>query len=227
MKLAIEHPFSLSPKEAADLQKKLSPKVKIAKLPLKKIRLIAGVDVSYSKKSQKLFAAVVVVSFPELKVIERSGVVDKATFPYIPGLLFFREGKAAVKALQSLEAEPDLLMVDGHGLAHPRNFGVASHLGVIFNKPSLGIAKKPLSGEFSSPEEKPWSKSPIFKEGKEVGFALRTKPNCRPVYVSLGHLIDLETALKLVLKTTTKYRQPEPVRLAHIFSNELRSKAGD
>lgn len=227
MKLAIEHPFALSPKEAADLQKKLRSKVKIAKLPLKKIRLIAGVDVSYSKKSQKLFAAVVVVSFPKLKVIEKAGVVDKATFPYIPGLLFFREGKAVVKALQSLEGEPDLLMVDGHGLAHPRNFGIASHLGVIFNKPSLGVAKKPLSGEFSLPEEKPWSKSPIFKEGKEVGFVLRTKPNCRPVFVSLGHLIDLETAFKLLLKTTTKYRQPEPVRLAHIFSNELRSKAGD
>lgn len=226
MKLTIKHSFSLSPKEAIALQKELSKKVKIAELPLRKIRLIAGVDVSYSKKSKKLFAAVVVVSFPELELQEKKGRIDKATFPYIPGLLFFREGKAVVKALGALENEPDLLMVDGHGLAHPRNFGIASHLGVIFNKPSLGVAKKPLSGKFSPPREKPGSKSPIIKDGQRVGLALRTKAQCQPIYVSLGHLVDLESSYEIVLKTTTKYRLPEPVRLAHIFSNELRSKSG-
>ncbi len=207
------------------LQKELSQKVKIAELSLRKIRLIAGVDVSYSKKTKKIFAAVVVVSFPGLEVQEKKGVIDEATFPYIPGLLFFREGKAVVKTLEALENEPDLLMVDGHGLAHPRSLGIASHLGVIFNKPSIGVAKKPLSGKASPPKEKPGSKSPIIKGAQEVGFVLRTKAQCQPVYVSLGHLVDLKSSYEIVLKTVTKYRLPEPIRLAHAFSNELRSNS--
>ncbi len=224
MKLAIKHSFSLSPKEAIALQKKLSQKVKIAKLPLRKIRLIAGIDVSYSKKTKKLFAAVVVVSFPELELQERQGIVDEVIFPYIPGLLFFREGKAVIKALEALKNEPDLLMVDGHGLAHPRNFGIASHLGVIFDKPSLGVAKKPLSGKLILPGNKPGSKSLIIKGNEAVGWVLRTKAQCQPIYVTIGHLVDLKGSYEIVLKTLTKYRLPEPTRLAHAFSNELRSQ---
>lgn len=222
MKLLIEHSFSLTPQEAASLQKKLSARVKIKKLSLNKIKAVAGVDVSYSRTSKKLYAAVVILSFPELKTLEKRGYTGSASFPYVPGLLFFREGEALVKALEALKTEPDVLMVDGHGLSHPRGFGIASHLGVIFGKPSLGIAKKPLSGEVSLPAGKPGCWSPIIKDGQGVGLALRTKAGCQAIYVSLGHLIDLKSAYWLTWKTTRTYRLPEPVRQAHLFANELR-----
>ncbi len=224
MKLLIKHSFSLTPREAASLQQKLAEKVKIKKLDLEKIRIVAGVDVSYSRTSKKLYAAVVALSFPELKILEKRGYAGRVSFPYLPGLLFFREGESLVKALQSLNIEPDILMVDGHGLTHPRGFGIACHLGVIFGKPSVGVAKKPLSGEFALPSEKPGSWSPIIKEGEKIGLVLRTRPQSKPVYVSPGHLINLESAYRLAWQTTRGHRLPEPIRLAHLYSNEMRLK---
>ncbi|HZC76226.1 MAG TPA: deoxyribonuclease V, partial [Ktedonobacterales bacterium] len=175
------------------------------------IRTVAGVDVSYGEVGR---AAVVVLSFPALEVLEEVAFEGAARFPYVPGLLSFREGPLALAALERVQTRPDVLMFDGQGYAHPRRLGLASHLGVYLDMPSIGAAKSRLVGTYVEPGPNIGDRSPLVHRGEVVGVALRTKPRTNPLFVSAGHKLDLETAVAVVLRCLRGYRLPEPTRLA-------------
>jgi deoxyribonuclease V len=215
------HDWNLTPKEAIELQKRLRGMVKIE--PQKReVKRIAGADVSFNKYSKTIYSGIVVLSFPELQVIESVGIRSIAKFPYVPGLLSFRETPSLLEAWERLETRPDVLMLDGHGLAHPRRFGLACHVGLLLDLPTIGCAKTILVGEHDELDVAAGSRAPLNDRGEQVGVALRTKKNVTPVYVSTGHLIDLASAVDMVLKSAPKYRQPEPTRQAHLLVNRLR-----
>ncbi len=216
----ISHPWKLTYKEAVELQRSLSSKVVREGSPY--VRLIAGIDCSASKFGKVGFAAVVVLSYPELEVVEVASASGELNMPYIPGLLSFRETPLIIKALEKLRYDPDIFMVDGQGIAHPRRLGIASHIGVIFDKPSIGVAKSKLVGSFEEPglEKGSWS---YLTDGNEViGAVLRTRDRVKPVFVSVGHKVSLDFAVELVLSCCLRYRLPEPTRLAHIEVNRVR-----
>lgn len=191
------------------------------------IRRIAGADVSYDRHDPRLYAAVVVLDARTLETIETRGVVWSTTFPYIPGFLSFRESPAVLEAFRHLRFRPDLLMVDGHGIAHPRRFGLACHLGMELDLPAIGVAKSVLTGEPGVPGECRGSTAPLTERGKTVGRVVRTRDGVSPVFVSIGHRISLRTAVKWVLATGGGYRIPEPTRRAHLAVNALRASGGD
>lgn len=177
---------------------------------------------SLSRTANRLFAAVVVMSFPELAVEEMATAVGPIDFPYVPGLLSFREGPVLLAALERLSAAPGVIMFDGQGLAHPRGLGIASHLGLFLERPTLGVAKKLLTGEYIPPGPEPGDASPLMQQQQQIGTVLRTKHRVKPVFVSPGHLIDFDTATRLVLACCRGYRLPEPTRRAHLIANRLR-----
>jgi deoxyribonuclease V len=221
MKIHELHPWDLAPADAVALQRELAGRVD-TRSPLTRCRLVAGVDVSYARFSDRFFAGVVVLELPDLNVAERVGAVRETRFPYIPGLLSFREAPALLEAFAKLKSEPDAVMVDGQGLAHPRRFGIACHLGLWLDKPCLGCAKSLLTGRHKELGRKTGSLAPLMVKDEVVGEAVRTKDGVKPVYVSAGHKIDLPSAVRLVLETCHGYRLPEPTRQAHLFVNELR-----
>lgn len=182
-------------------------------------KMIAGVDVAF--KGRKAYGAVVVLSLPEFRVVECVRKVTKISYPYIPGLLTFREGPVLERCFKATKSEPDVIIFDGQGLAHPRNMGIATHLGILLDKPTVGCAKTRLFGSYTQPKEKRGSFSYLLDNtGKKVGAVLRTKDNVRPVYVSIGHKIDLDSSIRIVLLCTKKYRLPEPLRLAHQLTRQ-------
>jgi deoxyribonuclease V len=192
--------------------------------PRRAIRLLAGADVAYSRPTHRMHAAVVVLELPSLDVVDTAGASLLARFPYIPGLFAFRELPALIAAFERLETTPDALMFDGHGTAHPRGFGLACHAGILFEKPSIGCAKSVLVGAHGPlGRSRGWCSDLLF-EGRTVGAAVRTRDGVRPVYVSPGHRIDLESAIDLVLATSTRFRLPEPVRLAHVATTTRMSQ---
>jgi len=213
----------ISVKDAKELQLKLSKKVRLDS-PLDKIDIISGIDLSIIKEEKKLICGIVNFSYPGLEIIERvSRVVDEA-FPYIPGLLSFREGPAILQTMQDLTHEPDLLVFDGQGIAHPRGLGIASFIGVLLDRPTMGIAKKKLFGTYTEPENKPEKFSYLYHPTDEstIGAVLRTRKNVKPVYVSVGHKITLDKVIELSIAFHRGYRIPEPTRRAHLFVNEVR-----
>ena len=220
MKPLLSHPWKLSPAEAVRLQKELASKVVEEGEPY--VRLIAGIDVSVSKGSSVGFAAVVVLTYPDLQLVEVSCARGEVRVPYIPGLLSFRETPVIMAALEKLKHTPDLFMVDGQGIAHPRRFGIASHIGVLYDVPSVGVAKSRLVGEHDEPAQGRGSVAPLIHHGRVVGAVLRTRSGVKPVYVSVGHRVSLDYAVELVLNCCTRYRLPEPTRLAHIEVNRFR-----
>jgi deoxyribonuclease V len=184
----------------------------------RRVRTVAGADVGFPDKSTVL-AAVAVLSFPELKVIETSLVEKRCIFPYVPGLLAFREAPGLLAALEVLKTDFDLLMCDAQGLAHPRKMGLATHVGILLDRPVIGCAKSLLRGKFDSVPEAKGSYSLISDDqGGTIGAALRTRDAVGPVYVSVGNRIDLKTAVDIVLACSVKYRIPEPLRVAHNLS---------
>jgi deoxyribonuclease V len=204
-----------------ELQKSLRERVRLA--PLKKqIKTIAGADISFNKFSTVLYAGIVVLRLPSLEVIEEVGVVSETRFPYVPGLLSFRESPSVLEAWEKLKTEPDAVMFDGQGIAHPRRVGIASHVGLIINRPTLGCAKSVLVGKYEEPESERGNWTELIDKGEVVGAALRTKTKVQPIFVSPGHLIDLEGAIRLTLECDGGYRQPEPTRRAHHLVNALR-----
>ncbi len=206
------HPWDVGIEEALAIQRRLRPLVRQeGSLALDDIRTVAGVDVSYGEVGR---AAVVVLSFPGLEVLEEVAIEGAARFPYIPGLLSFREGPLALAALERVQTRPDVLMFDGQGYAHPRRLGLASHLGVYLDMPSIGVAKSRLVGTYAEPGPNIGDRSPLVHRGEVVGVALRTKPRTNPLFVSAGHKLDLETAVAVVLRSLRGYRLPEPTRLA-------------
>ena len=213
MKQALIHPWALNEAEAIDLQHKLALRVERTDR-LSAIRTVAGVDVAYDKHSNKLIAAAVILDAETLTIISCVTAEDNEQFPYIPGLFSFRELPPIAKALQKLEVTPDLIVCDGQGIAHPRRFGLACHLGVLFDIPTIGCGKSLLIGEAEPSDKKRGTTTPLYDHGEVIGCTLYTQDNTRPVYVSIGHRISLATACEWILKLSPKYRLPETTRAA-------------
>lgn len=224
--MAIEplHRWDLSPEEARALQRDLASRVDTTQA-LGPCRRIAAADVSYNKGDDRLFAAVVVVDAGTFEVVERSGLIARAGYPYVPGLLSFREAPPVLEAFDRLANRPDVLLCDGQGIAHPRRLGIASHVGLWLGIPTVGCAKSLLCGSFDEPGPDRGDRSPLIHKKERIGTVLRTRSRVSPVYVSPGHLCDFEGAERLVMETTGKFRLSTPIRLAHNFVNELRRQA--
>lgn len=184
-------------------------------------RTVAGIDIGFEDKNTVTRAAVVVLSFPDLELVERALVKQPTSFPYIPGYLSFREIPAALAALAQLQAQPDLVLCDGQGIAHPRRMGLASHLGVLTNLPTIGCAKSRFIGEHEEVPKKRGSWVPLMDKYERIGAVLRTRDGVKPLYISPGHRITLETAIDYVLRCTPKYRLPETTRQAHKLASNL------
>lgn len=215
------HEWNVTPTEAVALQKELARRVNRSNsLPLDAIKTIAGVDASYKDQG---FAVIVVMTFPELDEIERVTAARESVFPYVPGLLSFREAPIVLDAFARLRTRPDLLMCDGQGIAHPRRLGLASHLGVYLDIPSIGCAKSRLTGKYEEPGPRMGDRSPLMSRDETIGMVVRTKPRTNPLFVSIGNKIDLPTAVEIVLACLRGYRLPEPTRIADKLSRSLRS----
>jgi deoxyribonuclease V len=219
------HPWDVSPQEAMRIQNRLKGQV-IARDEFDpgSIRTIAGVDIGFRKDTAK--AAIVVLEFPAMEVLDYVVEEKPVSFPYIPGLLSFRETPPLILAFERLETEPDVIIVDGQGIAHPRRFGIASHLGLILDKPTIGCAKSRLYGRHKQPGEKAGSVEYLYDREEIIGAAVRTRDNVQHVYVSVGHKVSLETAIKLVLDCCRGYRLPEPTRQAHLIAGGARPPKG-
>jgi deoxyribonuclease V len=209
------HSWQLGVPQAQDLQRQLAGQV-LKQGEVTNPQFIAGVDISTERGQSMATAAVVVLNYPELKLVETRIIEDKLGFPYIPGLLSFRESPLILTACEQLAITPDLILVDGQGLAHPRRFGIASHLGLLLDLPTIGCAKSRLCGTHRTPEAETGSYADIIDKGEVIGVALRTRPGTTPVYVSIGHKVDLAMAIRWVLNCCRGYRIPEPLRLAHL-----------
>jgi deoxyribonuclease V len=216
------HRWDLSPQDAIALQRELAGRV-VTDMPSEECRLMAGADVSYDRFSSLFFAGVVVLRTDDLSVVERRAARAESPFPYIPGLLSFREAPVVLEAFARLQCRPDALMCDGQGIAHQRRLGLASHLGLWLDLPSIGCAKSRLIGTYREPAPEAGSRSPLMDRGEIVGSVVRTRTGVKPVYVSAGHRIDLDSAVRWVLATCRRYRIPEPTRLAHQYVNAVRT----
>lgn len=215
MKIEVEHPWDVDFATARQIQTELRNKV-ILKAPSRfKPRLVCGTDAAYFADEKKVLAATVVLTFPDLEIVEERMSQVPVRFPYRPGLLTFREGPALIKALLKVKSHVDLIFIDGQGIAHPRGLGLASHLGIIMDIPTIGCAKTRLVGNFLALADFRGASSPLVYEGKVVGAVLRTRAKVKPIFVSPGHRMSLEDAIPLVMACSPKYRIPEPVRLAH------------
>ena len=215
------HSWNVSPKEAVQIQRRFVSQVKTTG-DKKAFCTVAGIDVSYNRRDPVLHAAVVVLKLENLEMIEVAGASGTVTFPYVPGLLSFREIPIVLKAWRKLKLCPDCILCDGQGLAHPRRFGLACHLGMVLSLPSVGCAKSRLLGTFEEPGFSRGGRSPLWDHGEQVGAVVRTRDGVAPVFVSVGHKIGLERAIDLVLSTCRRYRLPEPIRQAHRSVNERR-----
>jgi deoxyribonuclease V len=214
VKLAVSHAWNLPVKEAEALQKTLAAQVvSQTTFDPHSVKAVAGIDVSF--RGEVARAAVVVLSFPQLEALDLGLGERPITFPYVPGLLAFREGPAVLAALEALCIWPDVVILDAQGLAHPRRLGLASHVGVILDQPTIGCAKSRLVGRHEEPGSAMGDAAELISGTEVIGTVLRTKPGTRPLYVSIGHRIDLPTARQLVLACVRGYRLPEPTRLAH------------
>ena len=239
MKTRDLHSWNLSYSQARDCQNNLASKVRFTPLKKQPI-LIAGIDCAFSRDGKKIIAAVVVLKPPDFTPVETANALRKVTFPYIPGLLSFREAPACIAAVGKLKTEPDVFIIDGQGVAHPRRLGLAAHLGLFFDKPTIGCAKSRLTGSFEYPPPEKGAYS--FLKDKEIakrktsdqrratndeiiGAVVRTRTNVKPVFVSVGNKCTLEDAIKITLGCAAKYRLPEPTRLAHQLVGKLRLKA--
>lgn len=213
------HSWRVTIKQAIELQNRLRGKL-LLKNTFSKLETIGGADVSYSKEKDLLCGAIVVFSYPNLTLIDSATAWGRVSFPYIPGLLAFREGPILLRAFEKLRIKPDLMIFEGHGIAHPRGFGLASHLGLWLDLPSIGCAKKPLMRESQYPSLSRGSLVWVFRGGEKVGVILRTKDKVKPVFVSPGHRINLNSSVKIILSASRGYRMPEPLRKAHQLSKE-------
>jgi deoxyribonuclease V len=200
-----------------DLQRRLAPAVDRTDR-FGTISTVAGVDVAYGQRRTMARAAVAVIAVDGLALVETRTATLPVTFPYVPGLLSFREAPAALAALAALSRPPDLILADGQGIAHPRRFGIACHLGVLLDRPSIGVAKSRLIGEHAEPGPAPGDWVPLVDGDAVIGAAVRTRRRCRPLYVSIGHRVSLATAVGLVLALSRGFRLPEPCRLADRLS---------
>lgn len=214
----------MSPGEARELQSELARQVCLTPMGHRPLT-VAGLDCALGRDGQRIFAAAVVVSLPGLEVVETAEAVIPLQFPYVPGLLSFREAPACLEACQRLRHTPDLFMVDGQGIAHPRRLGLAAHLGLFLGRPTIGCAKSRLVGIHQQPASEKGKYCPLLDErtGEVIGAVVRTRTNVRPVYVSPGHECSLADAIAWTLRCTTRYRLAEPIRLAHHMAGRVRA----
>ena len=214
MELHPRHAWDLTPAEAVALQRRLRSEIVADRaIDLGAVRLVAGVDVSV--KNERSRAAVVVVTFPGFLLVETAVAERPTPFPYIPGLLSFREGPVLEEAFGRLRAEPDVFLFDGMGTAHPRRIGIASHMGLWLQRPTVGVGKTRLCGRNAPLDEDKGAHQPLIDKGETIGAVLRTRTGKHPLFISPGHLADIPTSVALVLACVPKFRQPEPIRLAH------------
>lgn len=212
------HEWDVSPARAVAIQSEFASHLIDQPLPLESVRLVAGVDVSVKPDADghaRSRAAIAVLSFPDLRLIETAVAIQPTGFPYIPGLLAFREGPVVLEAYRQLRTLPDVLIFDGMGRAHPRRMGIAAHLGLWLDRPTIGCGKSWLIGEYEPPAPERGAWSPLYDRGEIIGAALRTRANVSPVFVSQGHRCDLVSAIALTLACTMRYRLPETTRAAH------------
>jgi deoxyribonuclease V len=226
MRLELEHSWELSPREARELQLELRERLVLAPPPGLRVRRVAGADLSMSRFSDRGFGGMVVLDAESLEPVASAGVETRLGFPYVPGLLSFRELPVLAAVWEKLEEAPDVLIFDGQGRAHPRRFGLACHGGLLFGVPSIGCAKSLLVGTHGELGRERGSTAPLVHRGEVVGMAVRTRSGVKPVYVSPGHLMDLDTAVEIVLGVSPRYREPETTRHAHRLVNELRRAGG-
>jgi deoxyribonuclease V len=227
MNVPHKHDWNITPEQAITLQRQLVSEVIYNQpIDLNTVRLVAGVDVSVKPDASgkdMSQAAIAVLSFPDLKPVETALAQVPTPFPYIPGLLSFREGPVLEAAFKSLQHEPDVFIFDGMGRAHPRRIGIATHMGLWLQKPTIGCGKTLLTGHSREPLDERGVYSDLVDRGEVIGVVLRTRPGVKPVYISVGHLADLATAIELVMRCTTKYRLPEPIRAAHNAAGQFSS----
>jgi len=219
------HPWAVSVHEAFRIQEQLRKKL-ILEDPPGDPETIAGVDVSFSSVRDRLYAAIVVLDASTMEPVETATAALKPIFPYVPGLLTFREGPVVLEAYSRLEREPDLMMFDGQGIAHPRGLGLASHVGILLDRPSIGCAKSRLIGEFKEPKQKRGAMRTLSIQRRKVGVVLRTRDNVKPLFISPGHRVTFETAARRVLDAGRGYRLPEPTRLAHSAAEVAKREHG-
>lgn len=225
------HSWNLSYSRAREVQADLACKVQFTRLK-ESPKLVAGIDCAFSKDGERIIAAVVVLRLPKFELMETVSASRKVTFPYIPGLLSFREAPVCIAAVEKLQKQPDVFMIDGQGIAHPRRFGLAAHLGLFQDQPTIGCAKSRLTGTYEEPPLEKGAYSLLKdKKGKQntqseiIGAVVRTRTNVKPVFVSVGHKCLLEDAVRVVLDCAVRYRLPEPTRLAHQAVSKLKLKA--
>lgn len=221
MKYLKLHPWGVTTREAVRIQAELREQIDVRDR-VGRVRVIAGADVAFDKEKNRGYGGVIAYSFPELAEIERRGVAADITFPYVPGLLAFREAPVLLEAFAALEAEPDMILFDGQGLAHFRRMGIATHMGILLNKPTIGCAKSRLVGRFEEPGAEVGSSSPLIDGRETVGVALRTRKRVKPIFVSPGTHISLDTCVEIVLACIDGYRIPKPTREADRYVAALK-----
>jgi deoxyribonuclease V len=218
MKISELHPWDVTPEEAQRIQEALRPRLELEdRFRLADVQHVAGADNAYVRQEAgtTAYAAAIVLSFPQLAVVETSLATRPVTFPYVPGLLSFREAPAVLDAFRRLQTAPDVVLVDAHGYAHPRRMGFASHLGLLLGLPTIGCAKTKLTGRYEEPADRFGAWTPLIQRGEVIGAALRTRPGHSPLFVSVGTGVSLETAVEVALACCRGHFMPEPTRLAH------------
>jgi deoxyribonuclease V len=217
------HEWNLSYSQAREVQTRLAGKVRFT--PLGAIpQVVAGIDCAFSRDGQRILAAVVVLRLPDFELVETISAVREVTFPYIPGLLSFREAPVCIAAAEKLASRPDVFIIDGQGVAHPRRLGLAAHLGLFFDRPTIGCAKSRLTGEFVEPPLEKGGHTPLTAQSETIGAVVRTRTGVKPVFVSVGNKCVLDEAIQIVLACAVKYRLPEPTRLADQAVGKLKLK---
>jgi len=215
------HKWPTNPHDAGQIQEDLNDLV-IKESCFEKLEYITAVDTAYNNDTNRLYAAAVTTKYPELNKTEKVVAQMDISFPYIPSLLAFREGPVILKALSGLIVKPDLVMFSGHGIAHPLSFGIASHLGLLLDTPSIGCARKCLSGQYDEPGSEPGHYTLLSLANIACGYVYRSRAKVKPIFISPGHKCNLEDSLKIISDCLNKYRMPHPLRMAHLYANKFR-----
>jgi deoxyribonuclease V len=221
MKTKLRTRWNLTPREAIRVQENLRERVE-REDRFEALQFVAGADLAFDPATDLAFAGVIVYEFPQLREVERRMARRRLRFPYVPGLLSFREGPVLLAAFEQLRTKPDLILVDGHGIAHPRRFGIACHLGLLLDAPTIGCAKSILVGEALEPGVRAGSTAPLVDKNETVGAVLRTRDRVKPIYVTTGHRVSLESAVQIVARCLDGFRIPKPTREADHFVRDLR-----
>ncbi|MFH5831063.1 deoxyribonuclease V [Halalkalibaculum sp. DA3122] len=212
---------NITPSEAIQIQHQLGDRIELS--PHKgEVRTVGGADISFNRGSDTVHAGIVVLSIPDLNIRARSLITTNISFPYIPGLLAFRELPALLEAWKQCRVKPEVLIMDGHGIAHPRRMGIATHFGILTDHPAIGCAKNVLTGTYDEPATQKGSYSYLTEGEEKIGMVLRSRTDVNPIFISPGHKVDFEDTLRIVGKALTKYKLPETTRAAHRLVNELR-----